>query len=166
MEIETWLRIDACRSKVLNRLKKFNRPKEWCEDIWGKVLIKCAEEITTMHEIKNMGAWLSIVAINMAMSEAKSKRSKEVEFHEWQGATTNDTGESALSDKSTMQAILRVVKTMPKRQRQAFELRFIDELAFIEIAEIMNCTRDTAKSHYRHALKGYDMKFKKLLGIL
>ena len=46
----------------------------------------------------------------------------------------------------------RLLRSLPRQQRAAVVLRFLDDLSFAEIAEILGCPESTARSHVHRAL--------------
>ena len=46
----------------------------------------------------------------------------------------------------------RLLRSLPRQQRAAVVLRFLDDLNFAEIADILGCTESTARSHVHRAL--------------
>ncbi len=49
-------------------------------------------------------------------------------------------------------AALALLACLPAQQRAAVTLRFYDDLAYAEIADILHCTENTARSHVHRAL--------------
>ena len=47
--------------------------------------------------------------------------------------------------------IWRAVRSLPKRQAQSIALRFVDGRSINEIAEILDCSENTVKTHLRRA---------------
>ena len=46
--------------------------------------------------------------------------------------------------------IANVIAGLPHIQAVTFQLRYVDELSFKDIAEILNCPYNTAKANFRH----------------
>ena len=46
----------------------------------------------------------------------------------------------------------RLLHSLPVKQRAAVALRYLDDLSFAEIAEILGCPESTARSHVHRAL--------------
>jgi RNA polymerase sigma-70 factor (sigma-E family) len=47
----------------------------------------------------------------------------------------------------------RLLRSLPVSQRAAVVLRYLDDLSFAEIADILGCPESTARSHVRRALR-------------
>lgn len=54
--------------------------------------------------------------------------------------------------------IWREVRRLPKRQIQVIALRYYDQLSLSEIAEVLDCTKETANTHLRRARQTLDRR--------
>lgn len=54
--------------------------------------------------------------------------------------------------------IWRQVRRLPKRQMQVIALRYYDQLSLSEIAEVLDCTKETANTHLRRARQTLDRR--------
>lgn len=55
-------------------------------------------------------------------------------------------------DKETLNLVRKQIAKLPERQARAILMRYIDQRNYGSIAEEMNCTEDTARSHVSKAL--------------
>ena len=56
-----------------------------------------------------------------------------------------------LSESQVMEAIEKAVQTLPERQREAFMLRYWEELDVSETAKVMVCSEGSVKTHCSRA---------------
>ncbi|MFW5432476.1 MAG: RNA polymerase sigma factor [Methylophilaceae bacterium] len=76
----------------------------------------------------------------------------------WDPLDTIDVGDesqnpaSQLEGSQTMQTIEKALKKLPPRQREAFVLRYWEELSVAETAESMGCSQGSVKTHCSRAL--------------
>lgn len=56
--------------------------------------------------------------------------------------------------------IWREVRRLPKRQIQVIALRYYDQLSLSEIAEVLDCSKETANTHLRRARQTLDRRLK------
>ena len=71
-------------------------------------------------------------------------------------AFTDDHGAAAEPTQDRLADVdvaRRLLAGLPARQRAAVALRFYDDLAFAEIAMILDCTESTARSYVHRALQ-------------
>lgn len=57
--------------------------------------------------------------------------------------------------------IWREVRRLPKRQMQVIALRYHDQLSLSEIAEVLECSKETANTHLRRARQTLDQRLNK-----
>jgi RNA polymerase sigma factor (sigma-70 family) len=62
--------------------------------------------------------------------------------------TAPDPG-AALGDRDSM---LRLVATLPPKQRAAIALRFYEDMSYDQIADVLGCRAVTARTHVSRAL--------------
>lgn len=61
--------------------------------------------------------------------------------------------ESQLESSQTLEIIEREITQLPQRQREAFLLRYWEEMDVAETAEIMGCTQGSVKTHCFRAIQ-------------
>ena len=64
----------------------------------------------------------------------------------------SDAAETTVSRMQTLQAIEDEVARLPARQREAFLLRYWEELDVAETAQVMGCTEGSVKTHCSRAV--------------
>jgi RNA polymerase sigma-70 factor, ECF subfamily len=96
-------------------------------------------------------SWLFRIAINCALTWLRGRKHDEspadVESIE------ENSPEQGLLDAQRTLALRHAVAQLPVKQRQVVELRIYDELAFAEIAHICDCSENSAKVNFHHAIK-------------
>ena len=62
-----------------------------------------------------------------------------------------------------METILyKAIDTLPEKQQQVFRLKYLDDLKFREIAEILNMSEGGLKANYHHAVKKIETFIKEI----
>jgi RNA polymerase sigma-70 factor (ECF subfamily) len=110
----------------------------------------------------NVSTWLIRIALNLACDYRRSRRQSF-----WRalfGRERNDldsapspassvpSAERTLIARQKLEAVMRVVSSLPAQQRTAFTLRFVEELSMQEVAAVMGLEEGTVKSHLSRAL--------------
>ncbi len=120
------------------------------EDVVQESLLKAYEKINTFEFRSAFKSWLYRIVINTAKNSLRSQKVtidiNIVELHEESECEKN------LIDQQLISQALDLVEALPDKQKQALQLRVLDDLSFAEVAESMDCPYDTAKANYRHGL--------------
>lgn len=73
----------------------------------------------------------------------------------------SDEPSALLARNQTIQLIERALEKLPARQRQAFVLRYWEEMDVAETAEIMGCSDGSVKTHCSRAVHALALELKK-----
>ena len=97
------------------------------------------------------------VLLNFSDFSSKSDEAEDfdvLEILEGLGSLSHDTAgvEEGLSSKQTLVIIEKELEKLSPRQRQAFLLRYWEEMDVNETAEIMQCTAGSVKTHCSRAV--------------
>ncbi|GLR26810.1 MULTISPECIES: RNA polymerase sigma factor [Limnobacter] len=65
----------------------------------------------------------------------------------------HDSAETEVDRDQTMSLIEKAIETLPDRQREAFLLRYWEEMDLAETAKIMGCSEGSVKTHCSRATK-------------
>ena len=133
------------------------RNREDALDIAQEVFIKAFRSLHTWQPTGAFKSWLLRIATNMSIDHLR-RRSRMPAFVERDAvgqlepdavderARIKEPSERA-SESELGSAIQVAVDKLPEKQRTVFILRHYEGLSLKEIAEIMNCTEGTVKTH-------------------
>ncbi|MDM3871992.1 sigma-70 family RNA polymerase sigma factor [Porticoccus sp. W117] len=124
--------------------------EELFQDIWMKV-IKARLRYRPTASFKT---WLYTIARNRLLDHYRSQqRQPMMEWDETQPllAASDPQGESA--NHQQVQRLLALLKTLPTEQREVFLLKEEAGFTVPEIARLIDCSLEAAKSRLRYAIK-------------
>mgnify|MGYP001485813082 CR=1 FL=1 len=137
---------------------RYTRNENLAEDIVQDAFIRAYTKIHTFEERAAFKSWLYRIALNLAKNKLRREKPQYSIDNVKVGKVAE--AESALVYETIQKRIQVEIDALPAKQKEALHLRVFEDLAFKEIAEIMDCPYDTAKANYRHAL----LKLKQTFG--
>lgn len=114
------------------------------EDLAQEALWRAHNEWVRVCAYDKPGAWLRRTTINLATNARRSMRRELGAVLRLKKTIT--TVEIALTDD----AVWAHVAKLPPRQRAAIALFYLEDRSVEDIAEIMECSSNTAKAHLHH----------------
>ena len=133
------------------------------QDVYQETFLRAYTNVSTFRFQSEFRTWLLRIAINQSINFHKKKRIKKWfslnEHYENASehnivhtlASNNRTEDKTLS-KEVMGQINHCLDALPINQRTAFTLKHIQGYKIKEIAEMMNCSENTVKSHLFRAI--------------
>jgi RNA polymerase sigma-70 factor (family 1) len=125
------------------------------EDFAQDVFIKFWQKKDQTDSVENMDAWLYTLAKNHLMDHyrklATEKKYQDMVWQEMERHSDNviqDIYKQELEDK-----IAVLLKKLPPRQKEIYDLSREKGMSLEEIAEVLNISPNTAKNHLVQALK-------------
>lgn len=129
------------------------KSKTDADEIVDDVLIKVWNSATSLKGVENLKAWLYRVTLNIAINKVKSRK-KETALDE---RPVNEEGYKNVIDKATFYGMISDLSAL---EQQILCLKFIDDLIFEEIAEILGKPVATVAYKYYSALKKLSRQLK------
>jgi RNA polymerase sigma-70 factor (ECF subfamily) len=129
-------------------------------DVTQQAFVRAFKGLATFRGAASVRSWVYRIAINCALSWLRDHRREE----------PTEIAEDALSEASDAPAQLmgqevgarlrEAITQLPPKQKLVLELRVFDDLSFKEVAELAECTENTAKVNFHYAVK----RLRELLG--
>ncbi|HBC47344.1 MAG TPA: hypothetical protein DCZ43_09885 [candidate division Zixibacteria bacterium] len=162
--------IDAHKDKIYALVHRLVGNKENAEDIIQETFLKAIDNIGQFRGESSFGTWIYAIALNLSRAYfAKQKQADLLPIDSYLPTSdeSND-GHSQLFDwqdphrmletKELRETINRALDSLPYKYREAFLLRYYNELSVKEIAELSGQSEASAKSRIlraRLALRDY-----------
>lgn len=122
------------------------------------VFIRLWEKRTHLPQVENFDAWLFIVARNTILSQLRKKATEMVMLTDNLPLEDQLTPETVMEYKQTTLLIQEALTRLPPQQLQVYKLSREKGLTHAQIAQQMNISPATVKSHMiraLHTLKAY-----------
>jgi RNA polymerase sigma-70 factor (ECF subfamily) len=118
-----------------------------------QVFVRAFRALDGFRGAASVRSWLYRIAINCALSWLRDHR-REQPAEIGEDALTEDNPAPARLSASDDRARLRAaIAQLPPKQKLVLELRVFDDLAFREVADLADCSENTAKVNFHYAVK-------------
>jgi RNA polymerase sigma-70 factor, ECF subfamily len=129
-------------------------------DVCQQSFVRAFKGLATFRGAATVRSWLYRIGINCALSWLRDhRREQPAEIAEDALIETNPAPAN-LDDSEQSIRLRAAIAKLPPKQKLVLELRVFDDLAFKEVAELADCSENTAKVNFHYAVK----KLRELLG--
>jgi RNA polymerase sigma-70 factor, ECF subfamily len=138
---------------VWHLVRRYVKRDADASDVTQLVFVRAFRGLGTFRGAASVRSWLYRIGINCALSWLRDHRREE----------PTEIADDALTDTNPAPARLlvgeegarlrRAIEQLPPKQKLVLELRVFDDLSFKEVAELADCTENTAKVNFHYAVK-------------
>jgi len=158
--------VRAHQGKIFAMVRRLADNEQDAEDIMQDSLIKAIDKIDQFRGDSSFGTWLYAIALNLTRARfARKDRGDLRPIEEYlpaaSGSAGHDSDKVALFDwkdphklmesAQLQSAINKAIVDLPYKYREAFLLRYIEELPVKEVARLTKQTEASAKSRILRA---------------
>jgi RNA polymerase sigma factor (sigma-70 family) len=125
----------------------------WCgsvataEDLAQDALVAASCEWDKVKGLESPGAWVRRVALNRSSNAGRRRRREGRAMSRIRDASTRSAAMPDLPDTHLWSR----VRALPRAQRSAVVLYYVDDLSLADIAAVLGCTDGTVKTHLQRA---------------
>lgn len=124
------------------------RRRENAEDITQDAFIKAFQNIHQLHDSEKFGAWLAVIASNLARNYLKREKrmiiTDDLPLYEANDLIDNTETEALRSLE--IDRVRKAIKALPPEHYQVIVLQYYDDLKVEEIARLLKISPGTVKS--------------------
>ncbi len=149
-------------SKVFSYIFYAVKNQELAEDLFQDVFVKVVVRLRNgkYQETGKFQAWLMRVAHNLVIDHFRkepeetviSNDDSETDLFNDPSLAVNENREQEMINRQLIADVKHLISRLPENQRQVLTMRYYEELSFKEIAELTNCSINTALGRMRYAL--------------
>jgi RNA polymerase sigma-70 factor (ECF subfamily) len=158
--------IGAHKNKIYGLARKLSGNDQDAEDIVQDTFLKAIDKIDQFRQEASFGTWLYTIALNESRALfAKRKQSDLRPIEEYLPAGHSESHEagdhhqlfdwrdpgSVLEAEELRRTIDRHIAALPYKYREAFVLRYVEEMSVSEVARAINETEAATKSRILRA---------------
>ncbi len=122
-------------------------------DVTQQVFVRAFKGLAGVRGSASVRSWLYRIAINCSLSwlrDHKREQPAEIDEH---ALVEGPAAPGRLVDGEDNARLREAIAQLPPKQKLVLELRVFDDLSFKEVAELADCTENTAKVNFHYAVK-------------
>ncbi len=143
--------------KVLNTCLGLLQNKEDAEDVTQDVFVTVYQSIHQFKGESKLSTWIYRIAVTKSLEYIRAKNRKK-RFAFFQKLFTNEQGELQndpghfdhpgvqLENKERAATLFKAIDQLPERQKSAFILHKLEDLSYVEIAEVLKVSVASVES--------------------
>jgi RNA polymerase sigma-70 factor, ECF subfamily len=163
-QVEMWPRtrtefaamVEAYQDRLVRyALRRLGRRAE-AEDVVQDVFVRAYARLGDSEAVTRVSSYLYRMAANACTDTLRKRRRAPVTLHREQAERIPDPRKGVGDEAAAFDELRRVeavLARLPKRQAEVVRLRILDDLRFVEIAEVLGCSVGTVKSRLRYGLQ-------------
>lgn len=129
-------------------------------DVTQQVFVRAFKGLANFRGASTVRSWLYRIAINCSLSWIRDHRREEPTQLTEDSLTEMPVAPGRIAGDQEGVRLRAAIAQLPPKQRMTLELRVFDELSFREVAELAECSENTAKVNFHYAVK----KLRDILG--
>jgi RNA polymerase sigma-70 factor (ECF subfamily) len=123
------------------------------KDVGQRAFVKAYQALGGFRGASTFKTWLYRIAINLALNHLRDHaRERPTEIAE-DALVAEAVGAARLDAGDDRRRLLAALERLPPKQRLVVELRVFEDLSFKEVAEVAECSENSAKVSFHHAVK-------------
>src|SRR6185436_12228629 len=145
---------------VWHLVRRYVKRDADASDVTQLVFVRAFRGLASFRGAASVRSWLYRIGINCALSWLRDHRREEpTEIAEDALVVTNPAQAQLIGGEQGAK-LREAITQLPPKQKLVLELRVFDDLSFKEVAELAECTENTAKVNFHYAVK----RLRELLG--
>jgi RNA polymerase sigma-70 factor, ECF subfamily len=122
-------------------------------DVTQLAFVRAFRGLAAFRGTATVRSWLYRIAINCALSWLRDHRREQPTELAEDALTASNPAPAQLSADDDHARLRRAIAQLPPKQKLVLELRVFDDLSFKEVAELADCSENTAKVNFHYAVK-------------
>jgi RNA polymerase sigma-70 factor (ECF subfamily) len=134
-------------------IRRITGNHEDTDDVLQNSFIKAYKSIHGFEERSSLYTWIYKIAINETYTFKKSQSSKATEDIDKHSIFLAGQSEADIDADETEIKLQKAIDQLPDKQKQVFNLRYYDEMSYLDMSKLMATSEGALKASYHHALK-------------
>ena len=122
-------------------------------DVTQQAFVRAFKGLAAFRGAASVRSWIYRIAINCALSWLRDHRREEPTEIAEDALTEAHAAPAKILGGQENARLRAAISQLPPKQKLVLELRVFDDLSFKEVAELAECTENTAKVNFHYAVK-------------
>jgi RNA polymerase sigma-70 factor (ECF subfamily) len=123
------------------------RNRSEAEDVVQDLFVRVIERRQSLHAINDMRVWLIRIVWNLALDRRRRIRPEQLDESSEESLAANTMpADERMSEAHRMNAVLREMERLPKKERHVLLLSAIEELSTEEMAEVLGRSESAVRA--------------------
>jgi RNA polymerase sigma-70 factor (ECF subfamily) len=138
---------------VWRMVRRYVKSEADASDVTQQVFVRAFKGLASFRGAASVRSWLYRIAINCSLSwlrDHKREQPAEIDDH---ALVESPVAPAQISNNEEGARLRAAIAQLPPKQKLVLELRVFDDLSFKEVAELADCSENTAKVNFHYAVK-------------
>jgi len=138
---------------VWRMVRRYLKSDADVSDVTQQVFVRAFRGLAAFRGAASVRSWLYRIAINCSLSwirDHKREQPAEIDDH---ALVEGPVAPGRISETEDGVRLRGAIAQLPPKQKLVLELRVFDDLSFKEVAELADCSENTAKVNFHYAVK-------------
>lgn len=122
-------------------------------DVTQQVFVRAFKGLAAFRGQASVKSWLYRIAINCSLSWLRDHRRENASEIAEDALAEPHPGPASIAGRQDSAQLRAAIAQLPPKQKLVLELRVFDDLSFREVAELADCSENTAKVNFHYAVK-------------
>jgi RNA polymerase sigma factor (sigma-70 family) len=145
---------EAHQDRIYNTILYMIQSAEEAEDLTQEVFVDVFLSMENFKAQSKLSTWIYRIAVNKALNHQRFKKAKKrlgAVLSIFNLSPADDAPDFVhpgilLENKELSESLYQAIKKLPEKQKTAFVLRQLEDLSYVEIAEVMQTTTPSVES--------------------
>lgn len=131
------------------------RPDRDAEDLTQQTFLRAFDAYGSLRDAANLRAWLYKIATNCLRTHWRKNADAPLPLEADYASGADGEARAVELDIANLAdaRLQRSLARLPTKQRQAVILRYLDELEYDQISQILACSQESARANVSHGLR-------------
>ncbi|MBL7152729.1 MAG: sigma-70 family RNA polymerase sigma factor [Phycisphaerae bacterium] len=155
--------IEKYSKAVMNTAVRIVRDGQIAQDVHQEVFLRILRRWHKFGNDVNWPAYLYRTTIRTALEFVRQSKAEQLAEQQHEPVPANPRPDWRLRAAELQQKLIAALAKLPKRQADVFVLSRIEGLEYDKVAELLGCSKETARVHLHRALKRLAREFRDYL---